>query len=334
MAETSQWGAGLWAMADLTLPMSLRVAATLRVADWLTDGPRDAQELAELVGAEPQALDRMLRHLANAGVFDRDGRGGYTLTESGRALRSDHPHGMRARLDIEGAVGRAELSFVALLHTVRTGEQAYRAHYGRPIWYDLAADPQLSADFDATMAFNLRKVLPAILAGYEWSALRRVVDVGGGNGALLVELLRAYPQLHGTLVELAGPAAAARSAADAAGLADRFDIVTGSFFDPLPPGADGYLLSDVLHNWDDEASVRILARCAQAAGPDGRVLVLGDLGVDGRSPSTEMDMRMLAYFGGRERDLDELTDLAAQAGLKVGAVRTTDAMAVVELAAG
>ncbi|MET9912444.1 methyltransferase [Streptomyces sp. NPDC006476] len=331
MADHTEWGVGLWRMADLTVPMALRVAATLRVADHLTAAPRTAEELARAVRAEPRALDRTLRHLVTAGVLARDARGAYTLTDRGQALRDDHPHGMRSRLDIEGAVGRAELSLGALLHAVRTGELAYATYYGRPFWDDLAADPALSDSFDAVMEFNLRKVAPSVLKAYDWGALARVADVGGGNGALLVHLLSGHPELHGTLVELPGPAAAARDAFARAGLADRVAIVEGSFFDPLPPGADAYLLSDVLHNWDDDAAVTILRRCAQAAGAAGRVLVIGGLGEDGESPSTEMDMRMLAYFGGRERDLAELTGLARRAGLTVAAVHRAADMSVVEL---
>jgi hypothetical protein len=333
MAETNERGTGVREMADLTVPMALRAAATLRIADHIHRGAHTADELATATGTRAPELDRLLRHLVTAGVLDRDEAGGYALTARGQELRDDDPRGVRARLDIEGMVGRAELSFVEILHTVRTGGLAYTRHYGRPFWEDLAADPALYASFEQVMSFNLRQAVPAILAARDWASLARVVDVGGGDGTLLNALLTRHPGLRGTLVELPSPAAAAREAATAAGLAERIEVVVGSFFDPLPPGAGGYLLSDILHNWDDDDAVAILRRCADAAGPDGAVFVIERLGEDAYSPSTEMDMRMLAYFGGRQRDLGELAGLAAQAGLKVAAVHPTADVSVVEMTA-
>jgi O-methyltransferase len=171
---------------------------------------------------------------------------------------------------------------------------------------------------------------PAIVSAYDWGSLGHVVDVGGGNGTLLIALLRAYPTLLGTVVDLPTAAEAARKEFAAAGLADRADSVAGSFFDPLPT-AGGYLLSAIIHNWDDESARAILRRCAEAAGPNGAVFVVEKIGADGESPRTEMDLRVLAYFGGRERGLGELTALAADAGLRVAAVHAAGATPVIEL---
>ena len=146
-------------------------------------------------------------------------------------------------------------------------------------------------------------------------------------------MLTAYPALRGTVVDLPGAVEAAREALAAAGFARRSDVVAGSFFDPLPPGAGGYLLSAIIHNWDDEAARTILRRCAEAAGADGAVFVVERMGADGESPSTGRDLRMLAYFGGRERGLAELTALAAESGLKVTAVHAAGANSIVELTA-
>jgi hypothetical protein len=239
---------------------------------------------------------------------------------------------MRAMLDLEGAIGRADLSFVQLLHTVRTGEPAFPAQFGRSFWDDLAADPARSASFDTQMAADVAAWAPDIVAAYDWGSLGHLVDVGGGNGALLAVLLREHPDLRGTVLDLPGAVEAARKALTAAGLADRGDAKAGSFFDPLPPGAGGYLLCAVLHDWDDAAARAILRRCAEAAGADGRVLVVEKFATDADG-RTEMDLRVLAYFGGRERDLAELTALAAAAGLRVAAVHPAGATPVVELTA-
>ncbi|MGI8332464.1 methyltransferase [Actinomadura scrupuli] len=323
----------LWALADLATPMAVRVAATLRIADHLAREPRTAPELAEAAYADAGVLERVLRHLAAAGVLSRDEAGRYALTARGEVLRDDHPAGVRGVLDIESAVGRADLSFVQLLHTVRTGEAAFPAQFGRSFWDDLSADPARSASFDAQMGLDVTADAPSIVAAYDWGSLGRVVDVGGGNGALLTALLREYPALRGIVVDLPDTAEAARATLTAAGLAGRGEVRPGSFFDPLPPGAGGYLLSAILHDWDDEGARAILRRCAEAAGPGGRVFVVEKNGPDARSPDSGMDLRMLVYFGGRERGVAELTPLAAAAGLGVAAVHPAGALSVVELTA-
>jgi hypothetical protein len=332
VADEGERATGLWAIADLVTPMAVRVAATLRIADHITRGRRTAPELAEATGADTDALGRVLRHLATKGVLAADESGRYQLAALGDALLDDHPAGLRAMLDLDSAIGRAELSFVQLLHTVRTGAPAVPAQFGRSFWDDLAADPTRSASFDAQMGAAVAAWAPDIVAAYDWGSLGHLVDVGGGNGTLLAALLREYPGLRGTVLDLPGAAEAARRALAAAGLADRGDAVAGSFFDPLPPGAGGYLLCAVLHNWDDAAARAILRRCAEAAGKHGRVFVVEKLVTD-TDPRTEMDLRGLAYFGGRELGIAELTALAAAAGLRVAAVHPAGATPVVELTA-
>lgn len=330
LTDKPAWSLGC--AADLATPMAVRVAATLRLADHVMGGRRTTSELAEATGVDADALDRVLRHLVTAGVLRRDQSDRYVLTAQGQALQDDHPAGMRAMLDLEGAIGRADLSFVQLLHTVRTGEPAFPAQFGRSFWDDLAADPTRSASFDALMATDVEAWAPDILSAYNWGSLGHLVDVGGGNGALLIAMLHRYPDLRGTVLDLPGATEAARKALTATGLADRSDAMAGSFFDPLPPGAGGYLLCAVLHDWDDAPARAILRRCAQAAGTDGRVFVVEKLVTDS-DHRTEMDLRVLAYFGGRERDIAELTALAAAAGLRVAAVHPAGATPVVELTA-
>ncbi|GLF98803.1 methyltransferase [Streptomyces yaizuensis] len=320
MAQGTGGRAGLRALADLATPMAVRVAATLRVADHIAAGARTAGEVAAATGTHADALDRLLRHLVTVGLFTRDASGRYALTGTGEELREDHPAGRRKWLDTGGAIGRGDLSFVDLAHTVRTGEPAYPVRYGLPFWDDLAADAALSASFDALMDHHVDREGGDIPDAYGWAALGQVVDVGGGTGALLGRILTAHPALRGTVVDLPGPAAAARETFARLGLADRTEVVTGSFFEPLPAGAGGYVLSAILHDWNDEDATAILRRCAKAAGERGVVLVIEAVGADGESPGTAMDLRMLAYYGGRERGLGELGRLAGAAGLAVRAV--------------
>jgi len=329
--------AQLWAIADLFTPMAVRVAATLHLADHLAAGADSLGALAECTGSDPDALGRLVDHLVTVGVLRRGDPGTLSLTALGEQLREGHPGDGRAWLDIEGAVGRAELSAVRLLDTVRTGQPAFPLMYGRPFWEDLTAQPARAASFDALMASRLRLEAPQLAAGYDWAALGHVVDVGGGNGTLLAAILTTHPGVRATLVDLAGPAAAAARTLAHVGVAERCEIVVGSFFGPLPAGADAYLLSGVVHDWDDEHALAIVRRCAEAAGPTGRVLVIEE-GLNehgaGAELRTEMNLRMLAYTGGRERTLGEFERLAAHAGLCVGAVqRVTRHRSVIELRA-
>jgi hypothetical protein len=321
-------------MSDLVTPMAIRIAATMRIADRVASGMSTATALADAVHADPDALERVLRHLAQVGVLDRDAAGRYALTALGERLRDDDPGRLRGLLDLEGAIGRADLSFVRLLHSVRTGEPAFPVQFGRGFWDDLAADATRSASYADQMGADVAAWATAIVPAYDWGSLGHVIDVGGGDGTLLIALLNAYLGLRGTVLDLPVPVEAARAALTAAGLTDRATAVAGSFFDPLPPDAGGYALSAITHNWPDEAASAILRRCAEAAGREGAVFVIEKTGPDGESPNTSMDLRVLAYFGGRERGVKELTALAAGAGLRVVAVHPAGSLSIIELSAG
>ncbi|MEV6302067.1 methyltransferase [Actinoplanes sp. NPDC051861] len=310
----------LWQAAGLVTPMAIRVAATLRLADHIAAGTRD---LAAATGTHPDALRRLMNHLVTAGVLTE----GHTLTPLGERLRDDHPAGERAWMDMDGAVGHAELSFVELLHAVRTGEPAFPVRYGVGYWDDLAADPGRSASFDALMGSRLTEDAPAVAAALPWGELGHLVDVGGGSGELLIAILRAHPGLRGTVADLPGPAARAERAVAAAGLSGRAGVHAGSFFDPLPAGAGGYLLSGVLHDWDDPQAAQILHRCAQGGG---NTYVVDHFG----AADTEGDLRMLCYVGGRERTLDEVAALAGAAGLHHAGTRPAGSRLVAEFRPG
>lgn len=330
--EETRWGGELWAAADLVTPMAIRVAATLRLADHIAAGRQTTEALAAAVDADRDALGRLLGHLVTAGVLSRAGTGTYSLTALGEHLRDDDPEGIRPWIDLEGAVGRADLCFVQMLHTVRTGEPAFPRHFGLGFWDDLSADPGRAASFDALMGARLVADAPAVAAAYPWGTLGHVVDVGGGNATLLIAILRAHGDLRGTVVDLPGPVARAEQAIASASLGHRAGTQVGSFFDPLPAGAGGYVLSGVLHDWDDEDALRILHRCADAASETGKVLVVDHIGdAQGSTPDTEGALRMLCYVRGRERSLDQLGELATSAGLQVSSVTPAGSRSIIEL---
>lgn len=322
--------ARLWRKAALVTPMAIRAVATLRIADHLADGPRTARELGEVVGAEPEPLERVLRHLVNEELFTlEDGR--FALTGTGSALRTDHPWSRLGWLTAEGAIGRSDVSLVELASALRTGETAYTRYFRSTFWEDLAADPDLAASFDRLMGSRMVEHAQILAGMYGWGSLKEVVDVGGGDGTLLGDLLRRFPRLHGTVLDLEDPARTARETFRNAGLDDRGDAVAGSFFDPLPPGRDAYLLCWILHDWDDDSALEILRRCAEAAAPAGRVLVAE---YSGDKPVTELDVRMLAYFNGRERDVAGLSALAAEAGLYLAGEHSRQGITLTEFTVG
>ncbi len=327
------------ALADLATPMSIRVAATLGLVELAGSAGATAEQLAAATGTAPSALRRLLEHLVAIGVFDRDTESGrYRPTElgaqmsedapegikplldincaGGRAdlgaqMGEDAPEGIKPLLDINAAGGRAELGFVELLETITTGTPGYVRRYGREFWADLDADPELRRSFDAQMNWRFQVQAAQIAERFDWGRFSELVDVGGGDGMVLAAILQAHPGLHGRVLDLPPTAAAAADRFAAAGLDGRAGAIPGSFFDPLPAGADAYLLSDILHDWDDEHARKILTGCRQAAAPDGTVVVVESAGAAG----TAMDLFMLMCFGGRERTVDELAALAAECGL-------------------
>jgi hypothetical protein len=316
--------AALGPLMDLVTPMALRVAATLRIADLIDDDAVGVDALAERSGTDADALARLLRHLVAHGVFAEPEPGRFSAGGPARFLRSDHPAGMHASLDLDGFGGQMDLAFTGLLHTVRTGEPAWETVFGKPFWQYLADEPHIGAAFDATMATGPEYFADAA-AGYDWTNATHVVDVGGGIGALLAEVLNKNHGLRATLVDLPDTVRRGGRYLAERGMAGRCEFAGQSFFDPLPTGGDIYLLSHVVHDWSDDEAVAILRRCAEAAGEHGRVLIIEGPGTANAAPAAfaEMNLRMLVLAGGRQRELDDYRALAGASGLRVTDTRTT-----------
>lgn len=313
--------ASILALADLATPMAVRVAATLRLVDHAGGTGATADELAARTGTSAPALRRLLDHLVTVGVFDDEATSGrYRPTSLGNQMSADSPDPFALLLlDIGSAGGRAELAFVELLSTITSGLPAYPRRYGRDFWADLEAEPALRTSFDAQMNCRFGVYADQIAARFDWSRFPDFLDVGGGDGTLLTAILRAHPGVRGRVLDLAPTAAAATERFTASGLRHRASAVAGSFFDPLPTGADAYLLSDILHDWDDELAAAILAECARAAGAYGAVVVIEP--IRGRGADTAIDLFMSMCFGGRERTVTELGALGETCGLMLHAVR-------------
>ena len=315
----------LWSMADLTTPFAVRTAATLRVADALRDGPLDVADLAERCSARADPLGRVLRFLVQRGLFEEPEADVFAANDAARALRSDDPRGIREWLDLDGAVGRADLAFTALLDQVRGTAEAYPETFGQPFAADLASDEELSESFDGLMETKTQGLAPAVATSYDWKRFERVADIGGGRGVLIGQILRTFPDVRGAVLDQPPTVEHAREYLRDQGVADRAEVLSANFFDPLPVRADAYVLCDVLDDWEDEEAARILARCAEAGGPDASVIVVERLPEpDNMASFTEMDLRMMVYAGGRMRDRARTERVVAAAGMFVAEMTQLD----------
>ena len=308
------------------------VAAALGIADLLADGPRSSDELAAAADADPRSLHRLLRALAAVGVLCEEDDRRFALTELGEAIRSDAPEGIAGWAAFVGRPSHWQ-AWGDLLHSVRTGENAFRHVHGTDVWSYRAERPEESEVFDRAMMTLTRRSNRALVEAYDFRRFGTIVDVGGGNGALLALLLARYPALKGVLFDQPHVVAGAGEVLGAAGVAERCRVVSGSFFDGIPPGGDAYLLKAIIHDWEDAESRAILREC-RAVVPDAGALLVIDrvLGPPNTDPAAKLsDLNMLVAAGGCERTLEEFESLFAEAGFRlVGATPTAAGLSVIE----
>ena len=306
--------ADLWSLSDLCTPWCIHVVATLRIADHIVAGKDQIDDLALAAGCDPYALNRVLTYLAEKGVFEETTPGRFALNPAARGLLDPS---MRLGLDLAGIGGRMAHAWGTLLGYVRTGSSAYHERFGLSFWDDLNAHPEVGASFDTLMGPPGHGTpSPDFDITGGWESVRSVVDVGGGTGAMLAELLRKWPEIHGTLVDFPRTVALSGEIFQAAGVADRVTTVGQSFFDPLPAGADLYLLKKILNDWPDREAVAILSGCAQAARPSGRVVILDAVVADGAPMPLSIEMMLV---GGKHRTIAEFRNLVHKAGMEVSA---------------
>ncbi|MFD9704512.1 methyltransferase [Lentzea sp. NPDC059081] len=300
---------------------ALYVVAELGVATALADGPLPCAELAERVGCDPDALRRIIRFLASAGVFQVDGDS-VRATPLGLTLADGAPGSMR---DIARYFMQTHyLPFTDLLHTARTGENAAQHHLGMPFFDWVNKSPHLVELQNRAMAAGAGGRDEAFFAGYRLPPGDVVVDVGGADGSVLGHLLAHEPDRRGVVLDLPDVIAAARDEHAASAVADRVDLVAGDFFDEVPAG-DVYFLSVVLHNWDDDSAGRILATIAAAAPGGARVVLLETVLPEGEIPVFEaiLDLTMLAVLNGRERTACEWQVLLERNGFALDRIVET-----------
>lgn len=320
----------------------LYVAAKLGIADRLHAGPMTATELARLLAVDARALERVLRGLVVLDVCEERAGPRFSLTALGEYLRNDHPGSVSARIVLNAEIHHA--LWADLLGTVKTGEPASRRVFGAPFYEHLARNPAAGAVFDQAMSgggwieYRMRPVVDA----YDFGRFRSIVDVGGGNGSLMVEVLKTYPQPTGTVFDVDRLGPAVHAALAAAGLAHRCDFVAGDAFESVPAGRDAYVLSNFVNSWSDDDVLVVLRNCRGAISPNGKLLLLEWVIASDDSEresfrywdTVTMDIVMLAAFGshgGRLRTRAEFEYVLQAAGFAVTAfIPTRASICVIE----
>lgn len=300
---------------------AVHAAAELGLADLIAGGATSSERLAEAAGVNAGALRRLMRYLVSLDVFD-ESENGYALKPMGGLLRSDGEGTQQPSARLMGYLFPA---WVEVLHTIRTGEAGYSKYYGKPLFDHIAEDPERATVFDAAMTAIHGPESAAMLDACDFSDIGTVIDVGGGNGSLLTEMLLRYPSMKGVLFDLPHVAERALSNIEAAGLGNRCRAVGGNFFEAIPDGADAIVLRHVIHDWSDEDAVSILTNCARALSPGGRVLIVEMIVPVGNEPSVakRYDLSMMLLLAGVERTEAEYGALFQTAGLELARITPT-----------
>jgi hypothetical protein len=308
------------------------VAARLNIADQLANGPLPIETLAAANGSHTPSLYRVLRALAGEGIFEETSPGVFGLTPEAVALQSDSPASMKAF--VQALLGEHYHAWGQLLYSVQTGGTAFDHYYGMDLWKYYDTHPQDGINFMNAMTGMSELQLPHIVAAYDFSAFNTIIDVAGGNGALMLAVLEATPGLKGVIFDQ--PYVAERTAEVIATrqLAERCRVVPGNFFGSIPAGADAYMMKYILHDWHDADALRILKNIYSAMPRGGKLLVIDAVIPEGNvpNPGKFMDVNMLVATGGRERTAREFEALFEQAGLRLNRVidLTIPDMSIVE----
>ncbi len=303
------------------------VAAQLQIPDQLAEGPKTSAELASATGSHAPSLHRFMRGLATLDICRERDDGRFELAPMGHLLRSNVPGSVRSWALFIG--GPHWPVWGHLLHSVNTGETARMRLAGMRDFEHLTRDPALAALFNQAMLELTYLAARDVVQTYDFSGVERIVDVGGGSGQLLAPILQAYPAAQGVLFDMAHARAAGERHLHALGLADRCEVVTGSFFEAIPGPADVCLLKSIIHDWDDDRSRAILETCRRALAPGGKLLVIERLMPERLEASpahqaiARSDLNMLVGPGGRERTEAEFRALLAAAGLRLNRVIAT-----------
>jgi hypothetical protein len=307
------------------ISMAISVAAKLRIADHLADGPQTLADLAANTKTHAPSLYRLLRPLAAAGVFSQEADGRFALTPMSEYLRSGVKGSLRGMADFFGS-DWSWRSWGHLLETVQTGRAAFDSVFGEPVFEYLAKHPDESAVFNEGMTGFTSNIAPAVAEAYNFAAFKTVVDIGGGHGVLLNTILQSYAGTNGIVFDSPHVVVGAEDAIHNAGLTGRCRAVGGDFFQSVPAGGDAYLMKHIIHDWPDDRATTILRNCRKGVNPGGKLLLVelviapGDAADLGKI----VDLEMLVVASGKERTEVEYRQLLAGAGWRLTRVLPTN----------
>ncbi|WP_249353870.1 acetylserotonin O-methyltransferase [Rhodococcus sp. USK13] len=308
---------------------AIAAVCELGVPDKLSNGYRSLPDLAASVGADADALGRFMRVLVAEGLFTEEAAGRFALTEAGELLRVDTPGSLRHLVGLMSK--EAYTVWGHSLHSVRTGKESFTEAFGRPYFEWLSENPSAADEFDRCQA-GLVEVRLVPLLNRDWTETMTVVDIGGGAGTLIERLLRSHAHLRGTVFDLPHVVAESGSKFWSADIGDRTTVVGGDFFEEVPQNGDVYVLSQILHDWDDESAGKILRNCRRAIPRNGRLLIVEQVlpEVATAHPMALLDLHMLVLLGGRERTATEWLRLLSGHGFTLESITPGPRSSVIE----
>ncbi|MGJ7504891.1 methyltransferase [Variovorax sp. ZT5P49] len=311
-AEAVMRMAGGFAMTQV-----LVTAVQSGIADFMSGRECTAEEIGRALHLNARALYRFMRMMVVLDLLVEIGEGRFRLSEAGQLICADHPQSIRERIAYIGAINYPVAG--AAIHSLRTGETAFDHVFGKPFFEHLAQEPKLGRAFNGLMQRGIEARIAGVSGAHDFSQARHIVDLGGGNGALLSSILASAPRSTGTIFDLPGVIAEARQRLVDSPLGARMALVEGDLFaGHYPTGADLYILSNIIHDWNDDQAQIILRHCAQAMGPDGELILVEEtmpMSVLDSPSTVANDYSMLLLTGGLERSEDEYRALLARSGL-------------------
>jgi ubiquinone/menaquinone biosynthesis C-methylase UbiE len=314
-----QYITGFW------MSRAVHIAAKLGIPDLLQSGPKTVEELAQATETHAPSLYRVLRALTSVGIFQKESDGRFSLTPLSETFATSTPGTMRWFLISE--LGQEHYpAWGNLMHSVKTGEIAFDNQFGADVWQYFAQNPEEAAVFNDSMSANTAAANQAILAVYDFSPFKKVVDIGGGHGGLITSILKQNPQTQGVLFDAPVVIEGARPKLESAGVADRCEAIGGDFFKDVPKGGDAYVMKWIIHDWEDEKAITILKNCRKHMQPNGRLIIVDCVVPDNDTPdfSKTFDLNMLVMTGGKERTEREFAQLLEAAGFKLLRTIPTD----------
>src|ERR1700690_901003 len=305
---------------------ALLVAAKLKIADLLADGPRSVAELAQATGSNEDSLYRVLRALVSAGFFTTPQPRTFALSAETELLRSDVPGSIRPMVLWMANPLHFQV-WAEMAYSVETGKPAVEMLYNKPCFEALGGLPEMAREFNDAMTCFSATLAPALLDAYDFTGTHTLMDVAGGHGFVLCEVLSRYPEMRGILFDMPAVVDGARARIESLKLDGRCETASGDFFRQIPAGADAYYMQHIIHDWDDERALKILRNCRQALDTrrNGTLLVMDNVIPETPQPhfGKLLDLEMMLMPGGRERTEAELHRLFAQGGFEIARIVPT-----------